>query len=250
MGNNFIVYKHTTPNNKVYIGITCQEPKKRWLYGKGYIHCKYFYKAIQKYGWKNIKHEILFENLSREEAIQKEIELIEKYDSTNSKKGYNISKGGEGNFGVVFTEERKKNISKAKMGHLVSEETIQKIKDSTTGMKHWNFGRKLSQETKDKISKAHKGMKFTEEHIKNMHTFKKGHTPWNKGMPMDEDTKNKLLERSKRKPILCIETNTEYKSIREAYRQTKISYNHISEVCKGIRKTAGGYHWQLLGGVE
>lgn len=185
MGNNFIVYKHTTPNNKVYIGITCQEPKKRWLYGKGYIHCKYFYKAIQKYGWKNIKHEILFENLTREEAIQKEIELIEKYNSNNQKYGYNLTKGGDGNFGVVFTEERKKNISKSKMGHSVSEETIDKI-----------------------------------------------------------------IVTRKSKAVLCIETNTEYYSIREAYRQTGISYNNISEVCKGIRKTAGGYHWQLLGGVE
>ena len=26
--NNYFVYKHTFPNNKVYIGITQQEPKK------------------------------------------------------------------------------------------------------------------------------------------------------------------------------------------------------------------------------
>ena len=136
------------------------------------------------------------------------------------------------------------------MGHIVTEETIKKIKESTSGMKHWNFGRQLSQETKDKISKAHKGMKFTPEHISHLHTFPKGHIPWNKGVPMDEETKNKLLEKSKRKPVLCIETNTEYKSIREAYRKTNINDNHIGEAIKGIRKTAGGYHWQYTGGVE
>ena len=31
--NNYYVYKHTFPNNKVYIGITQQEPQKRWKNG-------------------------------------------------------------------------------------------------------------------------------------------------------------------------------------------------------------------------
>ena len=30
---NYIVYKHTSPSNKVYIGITKQKPYKRWKYG-------------------------------------------------------------------------------------------------------------------------------------------------------------------------------------------------------------------------
>ena len=33
---NFIVYKHTSPNGKVYIGITKQNPKQRWGNGSGY----------------------------------------------------------------------------------------------------------------------------------------------------------------------------------------------------------------------
>ena len=247
---NFIVYKHITPNNKVYIGITCQEPKKRWQYGKGYINCKYFYKAIKKYGWKNIKHEILFENLSREEAMQKEIELIKKYNSNNKKYGYNLTKGGDGNFGVVFTEKRKKNISKSKIGHIVSEETRQKLSKNHKGSNNWNYGLKMPKETREKISKAHKGMKFTPEHISKMNTFKKGHIPWNKGKNLSQETIDKIIATRKSKAVLCIETNTKYYSIREAYRQTSINYNRISEVCKGIRETAGGYHWQLLGGVE
>lgn len=32
----WVVYKHTFPNGKVYIGITGQEPYKRWKYGNGY----------------------------------------------------------------------------------------------------------------------------------------------------------------------------------------------------------------------
>lgn len=250
MGRKFMVYKHTTPSNKIYIGITCQKPQKRWRYGYGYSNCPLFYKAIKKYGWDNINHEILYENLTKEEAILKEKELIEKYDSTNNKKGYNLTKGGEGNFGVIFTEDRKQKISKSKMGHKVSEETIKKIKESTSGMKHWNFGRNLSQETKNKISESHKGKKLTPEHIKQLKTFKKGDIPWNKGIAMSEETKTKLMNKSKKKEILCIETNTKFNSIREAYKKTGINYSHIAEVCKGIRKTAGGYCWQYTGGVK
>ena len=44
------------------------------------------------------------------------------------------------------------------------------------------------------------------------------------------------------KPVICVETNQEYKSASEAERITKIK--HISSTCNGKRKTAGGYHWK------
>lgn len=93
----YIVYKHTSPCNKVYIGITSQSPEKRWQNGRGYIKNNHFWNAIQKYGWDNFKHEILYDNLTKEEACQKEIELIALYNSNNREYGYNISLGGETN---------------------------------------------------------------------------------------------------------------------------------------------------------
>ena len=47
----YCVYKHTSPNGMVYIGITRQNPIKRWMNGKGYSYNTYFYNAILKYGW-------------------------------------------------------------------------------------------------------------------------------------------------------------------------------------------------------
>lgn len=91
----YSVYKHTNKvNGKVYIGITCNKPEVRW--GKNGIGYKrqLFWNAIQKYGWDNFAHEILFENLSESQAYQKEIELIALYDSTNREKGYNVALGG------------------------------------------------------------------------------------------------------------------------------------------------------------
>ena len=65
MENGYTVYRHICPNNKMYIGITRKKPEDRFLNGQGYFDNKKFYKDIKKYGWDNIKHEILFENLSR-----------------------------------------------------------------------------------------------------------------------------------------------------------------------------------------
>ena len=91
----YSVYKHTCPNGKVYIGITSQEPKHRWNNGNGYRENEYFFRAIKKYGWNNIKHEILFENLSESDAELKEIELISQYNSQDRSCGYNRHAGGK-----------------------------------------------------------------------------------------------------------------------------------------------------------
>ena len=50
---------HTSPSNKKYIGITSLKPEYRWNKGNGYKTQTVFYRAIQKYGWDNFKHEII-----------------------------------------------------------------------------------------------------------------------------------------------------------------------------------------------
>ena len=79
------VYKHTNKiNGKVYIGITSYRyAKTRWSNGNGYSQQSLFWNAICKYGWDNFDHEILFDNLTQEEACQKEIELIKLYKSND-----------------------------------------------------------------------------------------------------------------------------------------------------------------------
>ena len=71
------VYCHINKiNKKQYIGITKRNPKHRWNNGKGYIYNSYFYNSIEKYGWDNFEHTVLYENLSENQAKQKEMELI------------------------------------------------------------------------------------------------------------------------------------------------------------------------------
>lgn len=97
------VYKHTFPDGKVYIGITSQDPKRRWSNGHGYLgksdgkyHNALVANAIIQYGWLNISHEIVACGLSKSEANKMEIELIAQYKSNESDFGYNITNGGFG----------------------------------------------------------------------------------------------------------------------------------------------------------
>ena len=86
---------HTCPNKMIYIGITGRDPKKRWASnGFYYKDNKRFSNAIRKYGWINIRHEIIKDNLSQDEAEYFEKKYIQKYNSTNPKKGYNLTFGG------------------------------------------------------------------------------------------------------------------------------------------------------------
>lgn len=91
---DYYLYKHTNLiNGKCYIGITCQTPEQRWRSGLGYKDQSKFYGAILKYGWNSFSHEILYKNLSQEEAYNLEKKLIAEYDSIEN--GYNIQQGGE-----------------------------------------------------------------------------------------------------------------------------------------------------------
>ena len=103
---DYTVYKHTSPSGKVYIGITSQELRKRWGNGRGYKYNDAFYNAIKKYGWENIKHEVLFIKLTKQEAEKEEIRLIKEYKSANKNFGYNIQNGG--NCAGTHSEETKK----------------------------------------------------------------------------------------------------------------------------------------------
>lgn len=106
--NNYKVYKFTTPSNKVYIGVTRQSAERRWRKGRAYKTNSYLTYAINKYGWDNITKEILFNNLSYDEASQKEKELIKLYKSDQREFGYNIDHGGIANSREVSDETRKK----------------------------------------------------------------------------------------------------------------------------------------------
>ena len=148
--DNYAIYMHISPTNKRYIGITYQKPKRRWQNGKGYKNQKYFYRAIEKYGWDNFEHIIIAKGLDEETAKWLEIELIREWDTTDPNKGYNLTLGGEGANGL-FGELN------GMFGKQHTKETKEKISKSNKGKKRPNFKRKKhteewKQEQSEKMS--------------------------------------------------------------------------------------------------
>ena len=135
---------HTCPNGKVYIGITSRDCEARWCRGFGYKLNLHFYRAILKYGWDNIRHEIIYSELEKSRAKTLEIKEIAFYDSTNPKHGYNNSTGGEGKTGFVPTKHTRDKIRASLKGTHRPIEVCQKV------------------------SLAHKGKRLTEEHKRNI----------------------------------------------------------------------------------
>ncbi len=108
-------------NDKKYIGITSQEPKRRWKNGNGYKYNKHFFNSINKYGWDNFKKEILNENLSNDAALYYEAYLISLNNTTNPKYGYNqasfsSNKGSHSNKYRTLDSEIKTKISNSRKG--------------------------------------------------------------------------------------------------------------------------------------
>lgn len=212
---------HTSPNNKRYIGITSQSPKRRWRKnGEGYKKHLHFWRAIQKYGWGNFKHDILFEGLTKKEAEQKEMELISYYNSNNENYGYNLSIGGEsGSKGYKYTDEQKKNMSEIRKGE-----------------KNGMYGKHHSKEAIEKDRISHLKENLSKDTIYKMSIAKIG-------KKRNRQSVEKQIATISNK-VICIETSVIYNSIKEAGELNNIDPSCISKVCSGKRKTAGGYHWK------
>ena len=218
--NNYTVYMHKNKiNGKVYIGITSNNPKRRWDCGRGYKNQILFYRSIQKYSWENFEHIILFENLTKKQAEQKEIELIACYKSNQREYGYNIANGGNC-VGSASEETRKKMSERMKKNNpMKNKEIVEKMRQSQLGKKlseehkqkliNANKGRKRTEEEQEKDRIAHLGEKngmygrkgklhpsfgkhLTEEQKKKLSESLKGHIPWNKDKKLNNEQKLKI----------------------------------------------------------
>jgi group I intron endonuclease len=148
ISKTYSVYKITNNvNGKSYIGFTGNTIFERFeQHKKDALKIRdnrKFYNAINKYGVDAWNIELLESVDSAEFAKQKEIELIEKFDTYNN--GYNSTKGGDGNNGMIMSEESNAKRSKALKG----------IAKNYTRM----HGKTHSEESKKKISESHKGKK-------------------------------------------------------------------------------------------
>jgi hypothetical protein len=215
-------------------------PTKRWgKNGAGYKDNCYFWRAIQKYGWENFKHEILFEDLTKEEACKKEIELISIYNSTNPTNGYNLSTGGEGGgAGVCVSEETKQKISEI-LGRVVLQfskngELLSEYASIGIAANKFNISTKIINDCCNKNRKSAGGYIWR---------YKDLYDP-NEIIIYDAQinpTPKTVVQFDKSGNFI-----SQYQHAYEAELMTGVRQNSICNCCIGKVKSAGGYIWKYL----
>lgn len=143
---------------------------------------KYFYNVVNKVGKDNIEIKIIENNLTEDEAFEKEKYYIQYYKEQGNKLT-NMTSGGEGSSDWFehLTEEEK--------------ERHRQISKSFEGKKH-------TEETKQKIREAHIGMfNITEDGRKRISESAKGRKGFWKGKHLTEETKQKISQTRKEKNI-------------------------------------------------
>lgn len=156
----YCVYCHTFPNGKRYVGITSQKPESRWSNGRGY-KTQLVYRAILKYGWDNIKHEILMSGLNETEAKEAEKKFISVWKTDDKRFGYNLTSGGDGNKNWNPSAEWRAKRSKAVSGEKnpmygvrLSGELNPMYGVHRYGSQNPMYGKKQAEKTKELISEA------------------------------------------------------------------------------------------------
>ncbi len=165
-----IVYLITNATNgKRYIGQTSKSLDVRWHQHQVTRSCSALRNAVDKYGASSFIREILFSELTKEQATEFEVEYIERY-KTKAPNGYNLTSGGEGTKGL--SEEIRKKLSEINIGNknsvgvIRTPEYCKAISDRQKGRQFTEIWRKrmseaakvkvVSQETKDKKRERNK----------------------------------------------------------------------------------------------
>ena len=228
------VYKHTNKTNgKVYIGITCKKPERRWANGAGYKPNQHFWNAIQKYGWDGFSHEILLHGLSREEACAKEIEFISLYGSCGLN-GYNLTAGGDGSNGWKMTEEQKAKISASHKGKKRPPHIGEIVRARS-------LGKKPSAETRAKMSKAQTGRRHTEETKQKLSKLMRdrGFVPHAAIEVAAEKHKKPVAQYTLDGSLIRV-----WPSAMDAEREGGFAHNSIAKCALGKAKIHKGYTWK------
>lgn len=225
--NNYCVYMHENKiNQKKYIGITKQKPQDRWgSNGINYKNrCPHFWNAIQKYGWDNFVHTIVASDLTKEEAVQMEIDLIEQYKTQNTQYGYNILSGGTA---PQLPIDVRKKMSMAMIGN-------------KNGL-----GKPCSKQKAKKISDAQKGRKFSQERKQKLRK------PKSVSYPCSQQKRQHIIDAKKdKKQIRCIDSGQIFESIHECARRMGLQATTICAVLRGRLKSTGGHTFEYYDAIK
>lgn len=258
--NKWTVYIHIISKelsryeyDKYYVGITCQKPNQRWRNGNGYKG-QMFYNAIQKYGWDNIQHELIAENLTKNEAENFERKLIKLLNSNDGINGYNLDSGG--NIGKEPNQEVRDKLSNSQPKFFGKENRNHEsviclndltIFDSIADANEWlGFKRSCSL-----ISNLLNGS--TDSLTVGKHPITKERCVW---AYYDKNKKYYITKPPKKnnvnsKKVICLETSEVFDSSFSASKHLGVNRSMIGECCRGQREKCGikahnnGYHFKF-----
>lgn len=255
----YTIYCHINKiNGKRYIGQTRTSVYKRW--GKdGHEYTRKspdspFARAILKYGWDNFEHQILFENLTHDEANQKEIELIAFYQSNNKEYGYNITAGGHTN---TLTEEQKKY--KSELNYKMWQSGVFKdIINTPVYCIELDLGFESALDAQRATGIDNSSIqKVCKKQLKYSGFMPDGQPiHWIYLDQKNDDIIDELFYRPEvlkgiKIPVECIELNEIFDSTSDAKKKYNINPGSIRACIKGINKTAGKHpitkqplHWK------
>ena len=128
------IYKISFPNGKHYIGLTTSleqrtKDHKHWAKSGS---SKYLYNSIRKYNMVDNLELIEIDTAdTKDELCEKEIQYIQEYNSYYMNgNGYNMTYGGEGVNGYVYTEEDKQKRSEISKQYFANPEARQKMSEA------------------------------------------------------------------------------------------------------------------------
>lgn len=166
-------------NGKQYIGLTTKTVEKRWKEHQYETKANRFsllHKAIKKYGANAFSVRELASPIkqNRKALCELESDLIFRF-KTKTPHGYNLTDGGEGLAGLIFTDTHRYRLGFAQIGNTKAKGTIR------------------SKEYKHKMSLALKGRTFSKETLLSMSKGQKGNKN-NLGHKHNEETRQKLRD--------------------------------------------------------
>lgn len=207
------VYVHTVnKNGKRYVGQCSGDVYARWGSSGHRYKGQFFYKAILKYGWDNITHEIVATGLTKEQADDLEKKLIAKYKSNQREFGYNITPGGRDGAGSPGGKNHNARP-------VICIETNQTWECSTYCARDLCVNLASLQES------LYNGYKCKGFHFRYL------------------DDKN-YVPNKEPKQVICVETGQVWKTVRECAKELKVHARNIHRYCAGSRKPKNGLHYE------
>ena len=158
MESNYTVYQHVTPDGMYYFGQS-QNVERRWSNNGAEYKGTALQPYIEKFGWDNIKHIVLFRDQTRENALWIEDFLIttarEDGVCINQRRSGNISKE-EGYRQQYYQQNRQKELEQQReyyqQNRDIKQEYYQKNKDKSK--KYYEQNReKLLEQNKQRYQK-------------------------------------------------------------------------------------------------